>query len=57
MKNIPANLKTPSGIGFILTARPVRFIFGAALLILIALAWSGIVADQMPCFLGVPNCD
>jgi hypothetical protein len=25
--------------------------------ILIAWLWVGVVADQMPCFLGVPNCD
>lgn len=23
----------------------------------IAVFWSGLVLDQMPCFLGVPNCD
>lgn len=28
-----------------------------ALLILIAWLWIGLVIDQMPCFLGVPNCD
>jgi hypothetical protein len=26
-------------------------------LILIASVWATLVADQMPCFLGVPNCD
>ena len=26
-------------------------------LVLIAYAWVGIVVDQMPCFLGRPNCD
>lgn len=25
--------------------------------LLLATLWAGIVADQMPCFLGVPNCD
>ena len=25
--------------------------------IVIAVFWSGLVLDQMPCFLGVPNCD
>jgi len=31
----------------------------ARVAVMIALAWSwiGIVLDQMPCFLGVPNCD
>jgi len=28
-----------------------------ALLILIAWLWVGLTLDQMPCFLGVPNCD
>jgi hypothetical protein len=27
------------------------------LMALIAFLWVGIVVDQMPCFLGVPNCD
>jgi hypothetical protein len=26
-------------------------------LVLIGYAWVGIVVDQMPCFLGRPNCD
>jgi hypothetical protein len=26
-------------------------------LVLIASLWVGIVLDQMPCFLGIPNCD
>ena len=29
----------------------------AAFLILIALLWIGLVLDQIPCFLGMPNCD
>jgi hypothetical protein len=40
-----------------LTAKPVILVLSVIFLILIALAWGGIVADQMPCFLGVPNCD
>ena len=28
-----------------------------ALLLLIAWLWGLLVVDQMPCFLGVPNCD
>lgn len=28
-----------------------------ALAALLTLAWSAILIDQMPCFLGVPNCD
>lgn len=30
---------------------------GIGLAIVIAMVWIGFVADQMPCFLGVPNCD
>jgi len=40
-----------------LTAKPVILVLSVILLTLIALAWGGIVADQMPCFLGIPNCD
>ena len=29
----------------------------AVCLALIAWAWVSLLADQMPCFLGVPNCD
>ncbi len=28
-----------------------------AIVVLIAWLWVGLVVDQMPCFLGVPNCD
>jgi hypothetical protein len=28
-----------------------------ALMIILAGLWVGLVLDQMPCFLGVPNCD
>jgi hypothetical protein len=28
-----------------------------AIVPLIAWLWLGLVVDQMPCFLGVPNCD
>ena len=37
--------------------RPSRWWLRAALLIPIAAFWVGLVVDQMPCFLGVPNCD
>ena len=39
------------------TADRLIILLSLALLILIALVWIGIVVDQMPCFLGVPNCD
>ena len=36
---------------------PVNLLFRIACLILIAAMWSGIISDQLPCFLGIPNCD
>lgn len=36
---------------------PLTLIPRVAILILIAWFWIGLLADQMPCFLGVPNCD
>ena len=38
-------------------AMPRGHLARVALLIVIAWLWVGLVADQMPCFLGVPNCD
>lgn len=40
-----------------LTANPAGLLAGAAILFLIGWLWTGILLDQMPCFLGVPNCD
>ena len=37
--------------------RKVRILLSAVLLILLAFLWAVIVLDQIPCFLGVPNCD
>ena len=37
------------------TLRPMLFRTGVALVL--AAAWILIVIDQIPCFLGVPNCD
>jgi len=37
--------------------REVRLWLGVAILILTAILWIVILLDQMPCFLGVPNCD
>jgi len=36
---------------------PAALVLRAGVLLLIAAAWVGLVRDQMPCFLGVPNCD
>ena len=38
-------------------ANPVNLFFRVAFLALIAMMWAGILRDQLPCFLGVPNCD
>jgi glucan phosphoethanolaminetransferase (alkaline phosphatase superfamily) len=38
-------------------AQPLRLLLGVAVLLVIASVWGSVVADQMPCFLGVPNCD
>ncbi|HYN81900.1 MAG TPA: hypothetical protein VES88_10395 [Gemmatimonadaceae bacterium] len=38
-------------------ANPVSLLPRVVFLILIAWVWVTLVVDQMPCFLGVPNCD
>ena len=38
-------------------ANPINLLFRVAFLALIAMMWSGILIDQLPCFMGVPNCD
>jgi len=38
-------------------ANPLSLLLGAVLLVLLAWLWVGLILDQMPCFLGVPNCD
>ncbi|HZJ23563.1 MAG TPA: hypothetical protein VFD54_09660 [Anaerolineales bacterium] len=38
-------------------AKPMVLLLRAVFLIFIALFWAGLLIDQMPCFLGVPNCD
>jgi hypothetical protein len=40
-----------------LMAHPVSLMIRMLVLILIAWLWINILIDQMPCFLGVPNCD
>ena len=37
--------------------RPAALAVRIAVLVLLAAMWLGIVNDQLPCFLGVPNCD
>ena len=38
-------------------AHPAMFYGRVAFALIVAAFWGVIVADQMPCFLGVPNCD
>jgi len=40
-----------------LMAKPVRLIISVVFLVLIALMWTTLIVDQIPCFLGIPNCD
>ena len=40
-----------------LRRHPVRLLLGAVFALSIAVFWSGLLVDQMPCFLGVPKCD
>ena len=37
--------------------RPAAILVRIGLSIVVACLWARIVLDQMPCFLGVPNCD
>ena len=41
----------------IIIANPISLSFRVAFLILIALVWGSLLIDQLPCFLGNPNCD
>lgn len=38
-------------------ANPGSLLFRVAVLAFFALAWGGILIDQFPCFMGIPNCD
>ncbi len=40
-----------------LLANPIALLVRVAFLALIAMMWGGVLIDQLPCFLGVPNCD
>ena len=40
-----------------LIAHPINLVIRVTFLVLITILWAGILIDQMPCFLGVPNCD
>lgn len=36
---------------------PVTLLFRVAFLVIIAWMWGAAIIDQLPCFIGVPNCD
>jgi hypothetical protein len=40
-----------------LTANPVNLLLAVAILIFITVFVGGIIVDQYPCWIGVPNCD
>ncbi len=43
--------------GVDILARPLSLGVKVSLLLLLATIWFALLADQMPCFLGVPMCD
>ena len=36
---------------------PMTFLLRGGMLLFLAWLWVSVILDQMPCFLGVPNCD
>ena len=40
-----------------LVAIPINLLLAVALLVLIVVTWGALLVDQIPCFMGVPNCD
>ena len=40
-----------------ITAHPAGLLLRVVLLAIIAFVWTSNLIDQLPCFLGVPNCD
>lgn len=40
-----------------LFAHPINLVLAAAILILVTMVVGGIIVDQYPCWIGVPNCD
>lgn len=50
---IVRNLRAGNG----LMANPVHLLFRVVLMAFFATAWGGILIDQFPCFIGIPNCD
>ena len=52
---VPVVRNARAGYGF--TASPLNLLIAAALFIFIATLVTGLVVDQYPCWIGVPNCD
>jgi hypothetical protein len=50
---IAQNLRAGRGVA----AKPLNLLLRIGFSALIIMMWTGIVIDQLPCFLGVPNCD
>jgi len=44
-------------VGNSIMANPLTLLLKIILLILIAWLWITTILDQMPCFVGIPNCD
>lgn len=38
-------------------ANPISILYRIATLVLIVMMWVGLIIDQIPCFMGVANCD
>jgi hypothetical protein len=53
LRPIVRNIRAENGI----MVNPIGLLLRVAFLIPIAWLWVGLILDQMPCFLGVPNCD
>lgn len=52
-----APLLRPAHAGDRVLARPVTLVVRIAIVALLAILWIGAIREQLPCFLGVPNCD
>jgi len=50
---IVRNVRAGDGI----MSNPINLLLRVAFMAFIAMMWGGILIDQLPCFLGVPNCD
>jgi len=46
-----------AGAGNSIIANPSNLLLAVALLVFLAMTWGWALVDQIPCFMGVPNCD